>query len=138
MAQTLMEIATGFAVAQIHVGPCPVDVIDQILQTTHATLLALSHREATPSETLASLRQRSWATLQRTQVICLECGQAYRLLSSRHLALHELTARAYKKKWGIPLGQPLSAGSLTQHRRQRAKERGAGQYLATWRAEQHL
>lgn len=145
MTRTLVEMATDLVVAQIRVSPCSPDVVDEILHTTHATLLALSRREATQlmqgqqdaelPETLASLRQRPLATLQRAQVICLECGKAYRLLSSRHLVLHGLTARGYKKKWNIPLAQSLSAKSLTQRRRQKARQRGAGQYLAAWRAQ---
>jgi predicted transcriptional regulator len=146
MTQTFVEMATAFVVAQIRVGPCPSEVIDKLLHSTHATLLALSRQEATQKmqrqannelhETLASLRQRPWTDLQRSQVICLECGTAHRLLSSRHLALHGQTAKAYKKKWGIPLTRSLSAQSLTQHRRRKAKKRAAGQYLAAWRTQQ--
>lgn len=146
MTQTLVEMATGFVVARMRAGPCPSDVLDQILHATHATLLALSRQEATQKlktqkaaripETLVSLRQRPLATLQRSQVICLECGMAHDLLSSRHLVLHGLTAKGYKKKWGIPLTRSLSAQLLTQRRRRRARKRDAGQYLAAWRARQ--
>lgn len=145
MTRTLMEMATDLVVARIRLGPCPPDVIDEILQTTHATLLAISRQEAKPQMqgqqeaklpgTLASLRQRPLATLQRAKVICLECGKAYRMLASRHLVLHGLTAQGYKQKWGLPLSQPLSAKSLTERRRRKARERGAGQALATWRAQ---
>jgi predicted transcriptional regulator len=145
MTQTLMEMATVFVVARIRAGPCPPDVIARLLQTIHATLFDLSRQEATqkikrpqdatPSESLAALRLRPWGTLQHSQVICLECGKSHRLLSSRHLVLHGLTATAYKQKWGIPLGRPLSARSLTQRRRRKARERNAGQYLAAWRAQ---
>jgi predicted transcriptional regulator len=138
-------MATVIVLAQIRAVPCPPDVIDQLLQTTHATLFDLSRQEATQKikrekdanlpETLLSLRQHPLATLQHSQVICLECGKAHRLLSSRHLVLHGLTAKAYKKKWGIPLGRPLSARSLTQRRGRQARERGAGQYLAAWRSQ---
>jgi predicted transcriptional regulator len=108
-----VEMATVFVVARMRAGPCPPDVIARLLHTTHATLCDLPRQEATQNiqrqkgaklpETLASLRQRPLATLQRAQVICLECGQAHRLLSSRHLVLHGLTAKDYKKKWDIPL-----------------------------------
>jgi predicted transcriptional regulator len=146
MTQTLVEMATALVVAQMRFRPCPPEVIDAILHGTHATLLALSRQEATQqrkrqkdeelSEALMALRQRPWTALQRSQVICLECGKVQRLLSSPHLALHGLTATAYKKKWGIPLRRPLSAHSLTQRRRRQAKERHADQYLAAWRARQ--
>jgi len=146
MTQTLTEMATVFVVAQIRAGPCPPDLIARLLQTTHATLLDLSRQEATQklkrqedaptSETLAALRLRPLGTLQHAQVICLECGKSHRLLSSRHLVLHGLTSKAYKQKWGLPLGRPLSARALTQRRRRKARERNAGQYLAAWRAQQ--
>ena len=143
MTQSLMEMATTYVVAQIHVGPCPPDVIERLLQTTHATLFDLSRREANQvlerengtklSESLESLRQRPLESIQRAQVICLECGKAYRLLSSPHLVLHGLTAKAYKLKWGLRLGQPLSARSLTLRRGRAARGRDASQYLAVWR-----
>ena len=146
MTQTFVEMAAAFVVAQLRFGPCPPEVIDAILYDTHATLLALSCQEATQqkkrqaddglSEALVSLRQRPWTALQRSQVICLECGRAQQLLSSPHLALHGLTATAYKQKWGIPSRRPLSAKSLTQRRQRQAKARHAGQYLAAWRARQ--
>jgi predicted transcriptional regulator len=91
MTQTLVEMATVFVVARMRAGPCPPDVIQHMLHTTHATLCDLLRQEitqkrkrqenATPPETLAALRQRPWEALQRSQVICLECGQAHRLLS---------------------------------------------------------
>ena len=146
MTQTFVEMAVDFVVAQLRFGPRPLEVIDTILHDTHATLLALSHQEAAQkekrqpdeglSETLEALRQRPWTALQRSQVICLECGKVQKLLTSPHLVLHGLTTKAYKKKWGIPLGQSLSAYVLTRRRRRKAKARDAGQYLAAWRVRQ--
>jgi predicted transcriptional regulator len=144
MTQTLVEIAAAFVVAQLRFGPSPPEAVDATLRGTHATLLDLSRQEAAQKrlmneklfETLVSLRQRPWTALQRSQVICLECGKGQQLLSNSHLALHGLTAKAYRKKWDIPLRQPLSAQSLTQRRQRKAKQRHAGQYLAAWRVRQ--
>jgi predicted transcriptional regulator len=91
--------------------------------------------DATSSDSLAYLRRNPIASIQRNQVICLESGKAYKLLSNRHLALYGLTPREYKKKWGIPMTMPLSARSLTNRRRKLAKELGMGRQLAEWRAE---
>ena len=147
MTRSLVEMAMDLVMMQLRVSPCSTEVIDELLHTTHATLLDLSLKEAEQlakekqkinlSETLASLQQRPLATLQQAQVICLECGQAYRLLSSTHLILHGLTAKNYRKKWGLPPRQSLSAKSLTQRRRQGARGRDAGQFLAAWRAQRH-
>jgi predicted transcriptional regulator len=75
------------------------------------------------------------SSIQRNQVLCLECGKAFKLLSNRHLALHDLTPRAYKHKHGIRMTQALSARTLSTRRRKLAKELGMGKQLAVWRAE---
>jgi predicted transcriptional regulator len=75
------------------------------------------------------------SSIQRNQVICLECGKAFKLLSNRHLALHSLTPREYKQKHGIRMTQALSARTLSTRRRKLAKELGMGKQLAAWRAD---
>ena len=69
------------------------------------------------------------SSIQRNQVLCLECGKAFKLLSNRHLALHDLTPRAYKHKHGIRMTQALSARTLSTRRRKLAKELGMGKQL---------
>ena len=91
--------------------------------------------DATSPDSLVYLRRNPLASIQRNQVVCLESGKPYKLLSNRHLALYGLTPREYKKKWGIPMTMPLSARSLTNRRRKLAKELGMGKQLAEWRAE---
>ncbi len=72
-------------------------------------------------------------SIQRNRVICLVCGKEFKLLSNRHLALHGMTSRDYKLKYGLPLRQALSAKSLTQARRKIAKEKGLGAKLVAYR-----
>jgi len=75
-------------------------------------------------------------SIQRNRVICLECHKDFKLLSNRHLALHSMTSRDYKIKYGLPLRQPLSAKSLTQTRRRIAREKGLGAKLVAYRRRQ--
>jgi predicted transcriptional regulator len=76
-------------------------------------------------------------SIGRHHVICLECNRSYKLLSNRHLALHSLTPRTYKKKHGIPMTQPLSSKELTAKRRKVAQKRDMGRGLAEWRAKKY-
>ena len=69
------------------------------------------------------------ASIQRTKVIDLETGQEFKIITNRHLKKLGLTTKEYKKKWGIPLSQPLSSKSLTAKRRKLAKERDLGEML---------
>jgi len=63
-------------------------------------------------------------SIQRSKVICMECGAEFKQLSANHLKSHGLTLREYKKKYGFPLSQPLSAKSLTTKRKKLGKKRG--------------
>jgi len=73
------------------------------------------------------------SSIQRHQVICLECGRSFQLLSNRHLALHHLTPREYKHKHGIRQTQPLSARTLSARRSKVSKELGTAGRLSRWR-----
>ena len=63
------------------------------------------------------------------KVTCMECKAELRQLTANHLRIHHLTPREYKKKWGFPLKQPLSAKMLTKLRSRSAKKRGLPENL---------
>jgi len=76
------------------------------------------------------------ASIQEDSVVCLECGAEFRQLTANHLRTHEITPREYKKKWGFPLKQPLSARNLTILRSRSAKKRGLPSNLRQYHEEQ--
>jgi predicted transcriptional regulator len=63
-------------------------------------------------------------SIQNDKVICIECGKEMRQLTQKHLTLHGLTLREYKKKHGFTLRTPLAAKSLTKARSKIARKRG--------------
>lgn len=153
MTKSLVEMCVDIVSAQASHKAMDPDELTESIRTVFHTLQSLQHAnsgvegmEATagpqenngsaPNATLSYLRRNPMKSIQRHQIICLESGKAYKVLSNRHLALYGLTSREYKKKWGIPLRTPLSARSLSAQRRKVAKERGLGQHLVAWRAKQ--
>ncbi|MFP3982669.1 MAG: MucR family transcriptional regulator [Desulfurivibrionaceae bacterium] len=68
-------------------------------------------------------------SIQQDQVICLECGNSYKVLSSKHLKKHGLSAREYRKKYGFSLRQPLCSKTLSEKRKKAGEERGAPENL---------
>ena len=142
MTKSLIELSAEIIAAQARNQTMSPDDMSQGLRTVFQTLQELhqAHEVAASSDSdtsnnLAYLRQHPLESIQRHQVICLESGKAYKLLSNRHLALYNMTPREYKKKWGIPQTTPLSARTLTQRRRKLAKELGMGAQLAAWREQ---
>jgi predicted transcriptional regulator len=55
-------------------------------------------------------------SIQQEKVVCLECGKALQLISHRHLEIHGLTPRTYKRKHGLQLTQALCTEELARRR----------------------
>ena len=56
-------------------------------------------------------------SITKHTVTCLECGSTFKQLSVRHLRDHDLDARSYRTKYGIPRTQPLAAKDTTAIRK---------------------
>ena len=68
-------------------------------------------------------------SIQKNKVICLECGQEFKMLSPKHLKSHGLDSKEYRKKYGFSARQPLCAKALSERRSASGKERGIPENL---------
>ena len=143
MEKTLVEVCAMVVTAQAQCQSMTSEEISESLRTLYGTLETLNRAAyAQPPSTgdttdaphsLVALRHDPKRSIQKERVVCLECGNRLILLSNRHLALHRLTPREYKHKWGLALGTALSARTLTARRRKLAKQMGMGEGLVAWR-----
>jgi predicted transcriptional regulator len=136
MSQSVVELAKELTLALIETGNVPPEDMQKTLQKTYATLTALKAQEesgvfapAPISETVPVDWRKS---ITKHAVTCLECGQAFKQLSLRHLGMHGLDSGSYRTKYGIPKTQPLSARSTTERRRQVAQE------IRPWEKAPHI
>lgn len=134
MTKSLVEMCAEIVAAQAGHTRLTPDEIGDSLRQVFRTLQDVQ-RTGQSIEVEESIARDPQTSIQRNQVVCLECGKSFKLLSNRHLALHGLTPREYKQKHGIRMTQALSARTLSQRRRKLAKELGMGKQLAEWRAE---
>ena len=63
-------------------------------------------------------------SIQKNKIVCLECGQEFKMLSPKHLKSHGLDSKVYRKKYGFSARQPLCAKALSEKRSASGKERG--------------
>jgi predicted transcriptional regulator len=134
MSKSLVEMSAEIVAAQAsHRALTPEEIADS-LRRTFQTLKEIQQL-GNGAEFEEAVSRDPQSSIQRNQVMCLECGKSFKLLSNRHLALHGLTPRAYKQKHGIRMTQALSARTLSARRRKLAKDLGMGKQLAAWRAE---
>jgi predicted transcriptional regulator len=132
MEKTLVEMAAEIVQAQAGQTRMAPDEIADALNRTYEALTSVKQKEEQLPEEPAVEKKavQGKASIQRNKVICVECGREFKQLTKNHLASHGLTAREYKKKHGMPLGQALVSKDLSVQRRKVAKEKGLGQRVA--------
>lgn len=133
MAKTLVEMAAEIVQSQCSSQNMNTDEVTAALQTTYKALQVLQTNETqvaqgaiTPEGLLATDAPKvsPEKSIQKNKIICLECGQEFKMLSPKHLRSHDLTGRTYREKYGFSLRQPLCAKALSDRRKKAGKERG--------------
>ncbi len=133
MGKSLVEMAADIIQSQCSSTSMTTEEIGLSLQNTFKTLQDLQSGEILASQegmtdpvlkTKSGLALSPEKSLQKNKVICLECGQEFKMLSPKHLKSHDLTSREYRVKYGFSLRQPLCAKSLSEKRKKAGKERG--------------
>jgi predicted transcriptional regulator len=118
MAQTILELAKDFVLAQMQVKALSPDDIRNVLQHTHRSLMGLQAQEAGTGAATPPARGKWRKSITKHTVMCLDCGARFKQLSARHLRQHALDAQSYRTKYGIPRTQPLAAKATTALRKQ--------------------
>jgi predicted transcriptional regulator len=131
----LLEITSEIVKAQASHAPMTADDMTEALKKVYKALKWICTQEEKSAKGEEGPGVSGLDSIQRNKVICLECGKEFKQLSGKHLGLHGLSPRDYKKKHGIPLRQSLSARSLSAKRRRIAKERGLGEKLSVARGK---
>ncbi|WP_028578939.1 MucR family transcriptional regulator [Desulfogranum japonicum] len=132
MSKTLVEMTAEIIQSQIGSKEMTTDEIKTALNDTFQTLKTLQDAEVTgleATEEEAGPVMDPKKSIQKNKVVCLECGQEFKMLSPKHLKSHGLTSKEYRKKYGFSARQPLCARSLSERRSQSGKERGLPENL---------
>jgi predicted transcriptional regulator len=136
---SLVELATEMVITRGKTTPLTAEEMINELNMFHTALKKLESGEAVteqgteeaapeaPAPPTLSLKK----AFGKNEVICMICGKGGFKTLGRHLATaHGMKPREYKKQFGIPASQSLSAKAYSESRRQMAKDRGLGGNLA--------
>jgi len=130
MPKRLIEIASEIVQTQVSLAPMTAADIASSLRQVFDTLHELQRAESGEIE-LPKAEEPAPAkalspgdSVQEDKVICLECGAEMRQLTIKHLVLHGMDQKDYKKKYGFTMQTPLAAKALTKARSKAAKKRG--------------
>ena len=132
MTKSLVEMAADIVQAQGSTKNMSLEEMQLALQTTFETLQGLQNIEsgiATELTTAATPKITPQKSILKNKIICLECGEEFKMLSPKHLKSHGLTGREYRMKYGFSLRQPLCAKALSEKRQKSGKARGIPEAL---------
>ncbi len=136
MSKTLVEMTAEIIQSQISSKQMSTDEIKTALNDTFQALKSLQDAEtyciidtAEPAESTAAPTLDPKKSIQKNKIVCLECGQEFKMLSPKHLRSHDLDSKSYRKKYGFSARQPLCAKSLSEKRSASGKERGIPENL---------
>lgn len=128
MTKSLVEMAADIVKSQSSAKSMSQEEVTAALQSTYKTLKSLQMDENCPTDdqvkSSAVPDMTTAQSIQKTKIICLECGQEFKMLSHKHLESHGLDGRGYRQKHGLKLRQPLCAKALSASRKKAGIERG--------------
>lgn len=127
MSKTLVEMAAELVQAQCAAKGLSTDEITSSLQSTFKALQCLQQEETTGvaspgGEGAVGIDPKK--SIQKNKIVCLECGQEFKMLSPKHLKSHGLNGTQYREKYGFSKRQPLCAKALSDRRQKAGKKRG--------------
>jgi len=133
VAKSLVELTVEIIQGQTSKKQMTTEEIANALKDTFQALKSLQDSEVSSGIEPDTLETNKFIdpkkSIQRNKVVCLECGQEFKMLSGRHLASHGLDSKTYRKKYGFTARQPLCAKSLSEVRSAGAKARGIPENL---------
>ena len=138
MPATLVELAANIVSSHASVNEMSTEELLQEIQKVFSALQQLDvagtagqAAEAGPKAPPMSLKK----AFQADQVFCMICGRGGMKTLARHLAqTHGIKPGEYRKQFGIPSNQPLTAKNFSEGRRKMAHDRGLADNLAKARA----
>ncbi len=130
MAKSLLEMAADIVKSQCQGTAMTTEDVAAALGNTFNSLQSLQAIEAQGEAGESALAESAAVDIKpeksilKNKIICLECGESFKMLSPKHLRSHGLDGRSYRQKHGLPLRQPLCAKALSDKRKKAGKARG--------------
>jgi predicted transcriptional regulator len=128
---SLVEIAGQLVAAHAASSNLTTEELIAELAKVHAALVALEAGVSAESVAESKPTLTVKEAFKKNEIFCMVCGKGGFKTLGRHLrAAHDLKPGAYKKQFGIPSKQSLSARAYSESRRAMALDRGLADNLA--------
>ena len=107
--------------AQASVRTMTEEEIISLVQSLSAGIKSISEPGAVAEESVQPIIEPRKAIKEKS-IVCLECGKAFKILTKKHLATHDLTPEEYREKYGYARKAALVCKGLQRERRKKMKD----------------
>lgn len=128
MSDQMIELTADIVSAYVAKNSIPMSELSTVIGAVHAALQnlaggAMAAPIEPPKEPAVTIRK----SVTAEQITCLDCGKGFKSLK-RHLRTeHDLSADAYREKWGLKVDYPMVAPAYAERRSALAVSMGLGQ-----------
>src|ERR1700674_5701583 len=120
---TLLDLTAQIVSAHAGSTQMTSDELLQELRKVYSSLQALESGSTPLAEEVKQILTLKQA-FKKDEVICMVCGKGKMKTLTRHIKqAHDLKPGQYRKQFGIPSKQPLTAKSYSEARKKSAEER---------------
>ncbi|MCO6177557.1 MULTISPECIES: MucR family transcriptional regulator [Ciceribacter] len=123
-----VELTADIVAAYVSNHVVPVGDLPNLIADVHA---ALSNTTAPAPAAVVVEKPKPAVSVRKSvqddQIICLECGGAFKSLKRHLMTHHNLSPEEYREKWDLPVDYPMVAPAYAEARSRLAKEMGLGQ-----------
>jgi predicted transcriptional regulator len=120
----LLSLTARVVSAHVAHKEVPVEQLPSLIRAVYQALAAVRQAHGDPIK--AQVVAAADRTVAADHIVCLECGESYRVLKRHLLTEHQMTPDQYRAKWGLPVSHPLVAPEYAVMRSQLARDSGLG------------
>lgn len=124
--ENVLELATDLVAAYVSNNQVDADDLPDLLETVYKSMLSVVSEDPNQSKEKPVPAVPVENSVTDDYIICLEDGQPYKSLKRHLRTKFELTPKAYREKWGLPMDYPMVAPNYSIERSRLAKRTGLG------------
>lgn len=122
----LLELASDVVSAYVSNNTLDADKLPELIKAVYRGMVeAITEDDEQNTEALVPAVAIEHS-ITDDYIICLEDGQPYKSLKRHLRSKYELTPKAYRSKWGLPVDYPMVAKNYSIERSRLAKRTGLG------------
>jgi len=122
----ILELATDLVSAYVSNNQLDAEALPSLIESVYQSMASLAEDDSAKNAEKPVPAVPIEESITDDFIICLEDGQKYKSLKRHLRTKFELTPKAYREKWGLPVDYPMVAPNYSVERSRLAKRTGLG------------